>query len=882
MVAFFIYRYSVKCNYACRKNLAEAASKKTLLCQSKRKLYMKKFEVKKILPHLIAIAIFLIISIVYCKPALEGKVVYQSDIQGWRGMSQQSVEFKEKHGYYPLWTNSMFSGMPAYQIALDARIPVQVGYVSNILTLGLPQPISFFFLACLCFYIFCIVAGANSWVSILGAIAYAYSTYDPIIIAVGHITKMMSIAYAPGVLAGLLLLFQKKYWIGFAVTALFATLFIGQNHLQIVYYTLLIAVFFTVAFLIDSYRKNDFIPAIKASFLGLVAGLLGLATTAVVNLPTYEYAKESIRGGRSELTLLKDKSVKTKGGLDKDYAFTYSVAIPETFTLIVPGIYGGSNGGREYNSSSKFVEKLGDAGIPEDNALQMANHNSYWGEQPFTSGPVYLGCIICFLFIFGVVYLKSWHKWWILAASIFGIFLAWGNHLQAFNYFLFDYLPFYNKFRAPSMALVIPQLCFPFLAVLTVDKLVSEPDMNIAWKKLKLSAIISGVILLLLCAFYLTSGFTGSKDKNLKEQFKQSMLQQVPQGQEPPPQLQQQAEQFGKDLLAALHSDRRALMGSDLFRTVLLIALAIALIALFIKKKINPAIMIGGLIILSTFDLLKVDLRYLNGENFVEDTDFESAFIPTEADQQILKDPDHANFRVFNSSVDVFNDASTSYHHNSVGGYHPAKLALYQDIIEHQLSKGNMNVFNMLNTKYFIVSNPATGRPVAQLNPEAFGNCWLVKGIKYVNNADQEMAALDSTNLRDTAIVEKIFQQQVKQQPVYDSFASIKLVQNLNDKITYSYTASTAQFAAFSEVYYKSGWNAFVDGQKTDYAKVDYVLRGMYLPAGKHTIEFKFEPKSFTIGRSISIWSNILVFLAIAAAIFFYFKQKDKPDAHVL
>lgn len=346
------------------------------------------------------------------------------------------------------------------------------------------------------------------------------------------------------------------------------------------------------------------------------------------------------------------------------------------------------------------------------------------------------------------------------------------------------------------------------------------------------------------------------------------MLRQSPTGQQPSADAIQQADQFSKGLLTALHSDRQALMGADLLRSILLIIASAVFMGLFIKRKIRPVILITALIVLSSFDLLNIDKRYLSDENFVEDTDFEAAFTPTEADIQIAKDPDHANFRVYNTTVDggPFNDSRTSYHHNSVGGYHPAKLALYQDIIQHQLSKGNMEVFNMLNTKYFIVQNPQTGKPVAQLNPEAYGNCWLVKGVKFVDDANEEMAALDSTHLRDTAVVEKIYKSQIKQPPVYDSTASINLLQNLNDKITYTYNSSTPQFAVFSEVYYKSGWNAFLDAKKVDYAKVDYVLRGMYLPAGKHAIEFRFEPKSFAIGRMISIWCNSLVLLAVVAA----------------
>jgi hypothetical protein len=848
----------------------------------KIKPFMKNFNFKKLLPHLIAIVIFLIVAVIYCKPALQGKVVTQHDTQGWRGMSQQSIEFKEKYGHYPLWTNSMFSGMPAYQIALDPRTNISVGYVRSILTLGLPVPINFFFLACICFYFLCIVAGANPWVGIMGGLAYAYCTFDPIIIAVGHNTQMLSIGYAPAVIGGLLLLFRKKYWAGFAVTALISALLIAENHVQIVYYTLIIAGILTIAFFIKSYKEKQIGIAVKASILGALAGLLGLACCAVSMMPTYEYAKESMRGGRSELTIA-DKSIKTKGGLDKDYAFRYSLGFGETFVFMVPGLYGGSNGGNEYSAPTKFTEKFSEMGVPEDQAIQYENGYSYWGDQPLTSGPVYLGAIVCLLFIFGMIYLKSWHKWWLLAASIIGVILAYGANLKGLNYFLFDYLPFYNKFRAPTMALFIPQFCFPLVGVLAVSKLIRErDDITETFKKLKLTAIISGVILILLAGFYFTASFSGPGDKSLKENIEQNVLRQVPQGQQAPPQLQQQAEQLSRGVISALQSDRKALMGGDFLRTIVLMALAFLVIGLFLKKKINATILVASLIVFTGFDLLGVANRYLNAEKFVDEGDFEAAFIPTEADQQISKDPDHNNFRVFNQTVDVFNDASTSFHHNSVGGYHPAKLDLYNDIITYQLSKGNMEVFNMLNTKYFITQNPQTGKPVAQLNPQAFGNCWLVSGIKYVENANEEMAALDHTDLKDTAVVENKFKAQIKQSPVSDSSAFIKLKENVNDKIIYTFHGDSPQFAVFSEVYYPLGWNAFIDGKKADYLKTDYVLRGMYIPAGTHEIEFQFTPKSFTNGRMISIVANILVILVLLGAIVFYIRKKNKPDAHVL
>ena len=355
---------------------------------------MKNFSFKKILPHLIAVIVFLVVAVVYTKPAFQGKVPQQSDTQQWHAMAQQSFEFKDKYGHFPLWTNSMFSGMPAYQIAFDPRTKITVGYLTSIVTLGLPVPASFFFLACICFYFLCVVAGANPWVSILGGMAYAYSTFDPIIISVGHNTQMISLGYAPAVLGGLLLLYKKRYLAGFTITALFSSFLIAQNHVQIVYYTLMIAVIMTIAFFIRSYQEKQFPNAIKTAALGLLAGIIGFACCAVSMMPTYEYAKESMRGGKSELTQ-EVQGNKTQGGLDKDYAFRYSLGFGETFTFIVPGLYGGSNGGDEYNTSSKFVEQFSQLGVPEDQALQMEDHYSYWGDQPVTSGPVYLGAIVC-------------------------------------------------------------------------------------------------------------------------------------------------------------------------------------------------------------------------------------------------------------------------------------------------------------------------------------------------------------------------------------------------------------------------------------------------------------------------------------------------------
>ncbi len=842
---------------------------------------MKKFNFKSILPHVVAIVVFALVASVYCKPAFEGKVVEQHDIQGWRGMVQQSFEYKDKYGHFPLWTNSLFSGMPAFQIAMDGRTHISLYFLHSIATIGLPKPVSFFFLACIAFYFLCLVAGAGPWLGILGGLAYAYSTFDPIIIAVGHETQMFSIGYAPAVLAGILLLFKKRYWTGFAVTTVFSMLMLMQNHVQVVYYLLITALIMFLTFLVKSIKEKQAGVAIKSGLLAIAAGIIGLACTAVTMLPTYDYAKESMRGGRSELTL-GDSTVKTQGGLDKDYAFRYSLGLPEVFTFMVPALYGGSNGGNEFKPDTKFTDQIGTVGMAPEQAVQYENAYSYWGDQPGTSGPVYLGAVICLLFILGVVYVKGWIKWWLVISSVVGVVLAYGANLSSINFFIFDHLPFYNKFRAPTMALIIPQLCFPLLGVLAVSKLSKQTNSEEVLKKLKLTGIIAAILIGIMAMFYMSASFEGPNDKALKQNFQQSFLQQVPPGQAPPPQLQQQADQMSNGLINALQADRKSHMGGDLVRTFILMALAFGLLYLFTRKKISNKILFAGLIVLTGFDLLGIATRYLNSGKFVDKSDFESAFLPTPADQTIMQDPDHNNFRVFNQTVDPFNDASTSYHFNSVGGYHPAKLGLYQDLITWQLSKMNMEVFNMLNTKYFIVPDPQTGKPVARLNPDAFGNVWFVKGIKEVPGPNEEMLALSNTDLRDTAIIETKYKNQIKQTYEVDSSASIKLVQNLNDKIEYSYESATPQVAVFSEIYYPRGWDAFIDGKPSEYFRTDYALRGMYLPSGKHKIEFKFEPSSYFTGRTISIISTFVVALVILIAIFYGIKQRKEPESFAL
>ncbi|MEO6001390.1 MAG: YfhO family protein [Chitinophagaceae bacterium] len=851
---------------------------------------------KKAMPHIIAIGIFLVVAAVYCQPALQGKVLENVDNQGWRGMAQQSFEFKEKYGHFPYWTNSMFSGMPGYQIAFETPNKISIGILHNyIFTLGLPKPVNFFFLACIMAYFLFMVLRVNPWLGIMGAIAYAYSTYDPIIIAVGHDTKMICIGYAPGVIASLMLIFQKRYIIGTVLTSLFAAMILWQNHIQITYYTLIIAVAIGIAYSVHSVRNGAIKDVVIAASLAALSGLVALGVNIINLWPMNEYVKETMRGGRSELTDPANPKNKTKGGFDKDYAFTWSYGIAESLTVMVPGLYGGGSSGNQLSSgNSSFADKLTEVGQPEENGLRMANSLAYWGpQQQGTSGPVYLGAVICFLTILSLVFINHWAKWGLAGACIFGFILAWGRHFETVNYFLFDYLPLYNKFRAPTMALVIPQLCFPILACLGANELLfGGLKKEEAWKKFKLASTFTLGIFALLFIMYVSFDYTGPNDGRVKQNFVSGMIQQASQSQQTNPQLQQQAEQqaspqvrqqaedFARGLMNGIKEDRKSLFGKDLLRSLLLVILAAGSIALYLKNKLSSILALTALVLLSSFDLLAVGKRYLNNDNFVDPTDFESVFTPTSADLKIKADTGY--YRVFDQTANSpFEDARASYHHNSIGGYSPVKLALYQDIIQRQLSAGNMQVFNMLNAKYIITPNQGNGQPEEHINPSALGNAWFVKDIMIAKNADDEMNILSTLNTKDSAVIDARYQDMIKNKPVYDSTASITFVENLNDKITYLTKANSNQFAVFSEVYYPYGWDAYIDGKKTEYTRVNYVLRGMPVPAGSHKIEFRFEPRSVILSDKITMWLSILLYIMLITGIVVEYRRNKlgKPLA---
>ncbi len=839
---------------------------------------MNKNLFSKALPHFVAFLIFLIVAVVYCLPVFQGLVVSQHDMLGTRGMAQQSLEFNEKFGYLPLWTNSMYSGMPAYQILIGSKYNIGLGWFHNLFTCFLPYPAGLFFLSCICFYILSQVLRLKPWVGVLGSLAYAFASYSAILMAVGHITKFAAMGYAPAVLAGIILLIQRRYIAGFALTLLFGTLFFNQNHVQVVFYFMLVILCLGITFLIKTIQTKDYKHFFKTAAFAIIAFAISACSFAVILLPTKEYADETMRGGRSELTLNQQKENKSEGGLDKDYAFGWSYGKEETLTFILPNYFGSSNNPVEFGENSHVVEALQESNLPQEVMNYFYSRMSpYWGSQPGTSGPVYFGAIICMLFIAGLFFVPKKYLCWLLPSTIIGIILAWGSNFSAVNYFLFDHVPFMNKFRAPSMAMIVPQLTFAIVASLAVQQIFyGNLDKALLSKKLKFAAIAVVSLLVILVAVYAGSSFKNEKDTLNKQNITEQLARMMGQGQAPTAQMNSQASSIATTLINALAKDRQGMYGSDLVRLFVYVLLGGLLIWLGAKKKLKPAVAISLLAAVSFIDLITVDSRYLNKEHYVPEDEYLQGFIPTAADLQIKKDTGY--FRVVDQTNGNPFDGNSraSYFHNSLGGYSPAKLGLYQDLIEHQLNKGNIEVYNMLNAKYFISNDPATNKPVAQLNPSAYGPVWFIKAIKYVNNANEEILALDSLSLRDTAVIDKREQSKITVAPQYDSTATISLVKNINDEIIYQSKTASNQFAVFSEIYYPKGWKAFVDDKETPIVKVNYVLRGLNIPAGNHTIRFAFEPASYKKGMYISLVAGIVSLLILLVCGLLLYRQNKK------
>lgn len=826
---------------------------------------MKNSLLKKTLPHVIAIVIFLVVSVFFCKPVLDGNVLNQHDNIGWKGMAQNAFEYKEKTGHFPLWNPNLFSGMPNYQVAMQGKsiMPDTV----KIFSLGLPKPINFFFLACICFYILCLSLRVKPVVAILGGLAYAFATYNPVIIAAGHDTQMLATAYMPLLLAGIINIYEKNYWLGLSLTTFASYQQIGVNHLQVTYYFVLIAFIITIAYLVKWIKEKDWKHIGIAGGITVLSAIIGLAGNALVLKTTSEYSKFTMRGGK-DLEIVGDtvKAAKTKG-LDTAYAFEYSVGRGETVSFIMPYAYGGYSTNMT-DEGSNVVKKLTNLGIPDSNAEQVAQSMpKYWG-QLYTSGPAYLGVLICLFGLIGFVVLKTPMRWGLLAATVLGILMSWGKYLPGFNTFLFEHLPLYNKFRSPAFAQVIPQFTVAISAVLTIQQLLFGQKLQ--KEDLKKILYTATGLFALLGIMYMTVSYSAPFDRQIAENISQ----------------QAQNESVGRAVISGLKADRKALFGGQLLRALGLSVLALGIIYFYFKNRINAMITAVLLLFICTLDIVWVSKDFLSEEkdHYISKDTYDSAnFGKTPIDEDILKDTD-SNYRVFNMagtpSAGTFSESRTSYYHKSVGGYHPAKLRIYQDIIEKYLSgRPSPGVLNMLNTKYVIVADPQSGQQGLISNPDAFGPCWLVKHVQLVEDRVAAINAIGTTNLKDTAIVEKAFSGMVTQ-PQWDSLSHIRMTKFDNDAVEYEANCNGPQFAVFSEIYYPLGWNAYLDGKKTDYSNVNYILRGMSLPAGKHSIKFVFEPESVKKGVSIMFMASIVILLVFLGGLFMHFRKKFQTAGH--
>lgn len=823
----------------------------------------------RLFPHIIAIAIFALLTVISFLPMFQdNKVLNQSDIMQFKGVSKEIVDYRDKTGQEPLWTNSMFGGMPAYRISTLYKGNL-LRYLDDILTLGFPHPSELLFMVLLGFYILLITLDVDVWLSIAGAIGFGFASFDFVLLSVGHNSEVRALAYLPICLAGILAVFRRKYLLGGVLTAVSLSLEVMSNHLQIAYYLFLLTLVFIIVEFIYAIKEKTYKHFITSVCIIGIAAIFAVLTNLSLLWTTYEYGKQTIR--KSELTSNK----KSNGGLDEDYAFQWSYGKMETLTLLMPDVFGGSSNNR-LSTSSNLADAFKNMGVSDENVQDIVQAQpTYWGDQPFTEGPVYVGAIFCFLFVLGCFLIKGPLKWWLLIASVLAILLSWGHNFLFFNNIMFRYFPGLNKFRTVTMALIIPQVTFPLMSILVLKKIVAgEVDKTELLKFLKWSLyIVGGIALITLVAGPSLANLRGAGD----EDFKNEWMQQLKGNQD-----------TVNNLYNALLADRASLMRMDAFRSLVFIALAFGLIFFFIKGKIKRGWFSAILIVLVFADLFFVGKRYLNNDNpnvFVDDSQAAQSFQPSQADKDILQDKS-LDYRVLNLGLhgSPFQDGTTSYFHESIGGYSAAKLRRYQELIDSCIEpeigaiitasrSGNADIFsntpvlNMLNDKYVI------GNPNAQptINRDALGNTWFVNSYKIVPNADAEIEAIKNFNPKQGCFIDKRFTDQLTGLTVTpDSSSTIKLMSYEPNDLIYQSSDKDEGVAVFSEIYYADGWNAYVDGKQTPYLRCDYVLRGMVVPAGDHKIEFRFEPKDYYTGETVSLCSSILLIIVALGSIMKY------------
>ncbi|WP_392347936.1 YfhO family protein [uncultured Polaribacter sp.] len=803
-------------------------------------------KLNKIFPSVVAILIFSLASIIYFHPILKGYKLNQSDITQFRGMVKDINDFRSEENREPYWTGASFSGMPAYQIS--AYYPNDFVRSLDRLLRFLPRPADYTFLYFLSFFVLMMALKVNWRLAILGSLAFGFSTYLIIIFGAGHNAKAHAIAYMPLVVAGFLWVFQRKFILGFIVTGLAMALEIYTNHIQMTYYLGFCLLILGIVEFVNAIKEKVVPLFIKQVAIIIAAVALGVGANAPRLMALKEYADHSTRG-KSELTINLDGSNKEiTNGLDKTYITQYSYAKLETFNLFIPRFMGGGTIEKLGKDSNfyQFIEEKAGKKAAADYSEQVL---TYWGDQPIVEAPAYIGAVIFLLFFLGIFLVKGRLKQWLVAATVFSIILSWGRNFEVITNFFIEYVPLYNKFRAVSSIQVIAELCVPILGILGLKAFFSaEMSTEEKYQGLKKAVLAFGALIIAGFALaHMFGTFEGLRDA------------------------QQYSEIPG--FLDAVIADRKAMLFSDTIRSLVLVLISGTALWLFLKDKVKPVIVIVGLTLLILFDLISVNKKYVNADDFKTARKIKKPFTKSDADK-INSDKIKAHYRVANFAVDLMNDGSTSYFHNSIGGYHAAKLGRYQELLDFQIAKNNIQVFNMLNTKYFIIPD-AEGNPKAQQNTEANGNVWFVDNLIPVQNANEEIQALDSLSTKKEAVIlEKDYQKMDMQFMMQqDTTARIALVDYKVTALTYNSKTETAQFAVFSEIFYKEGWNAYIDGELIPHYRVNYILRGMKIPAGNHKIEFKFEPKVIQQGETVSLISYALLLL-ISVGWFFYDKKK--------
>ena len=825
---------------------------------------------KKLLPDLIAILAFVLLSFAYFFPAdIENRILFQHDTAAGAGAGQEVKEYYEQTGERSRWTNSLFGGMPMYQIAPSYDSTKSLQWVQKAYQLFLPDYVCLTFMLMLGFYILLRVFGIPVWLAGLGGIMWAFSSYFFILISAGHIWKFITLAYVPPTIAGIVLAYRGKLLWGGILTALFVALQITSNHVQMSYYFFFVILFFVGAYFEKAWRTKTLPQFFKASAVLIVAALVGIAANVSNLYHTYAYSKETMRG-KSELVQTGDAAKQTSSGLDRDYITQWSYGIDETLTLLVPNFKGGASAALSQSETA----------MSKANPMYSSLYGSltqYFGTQPMTSGPVYVGAFVLFLFVLGCFIVKGPLKWALIGATFFSIVLSWGKNFMPLTDFFIDYVPLYNKFRAVSSILVIAEFTIPLLAIFALKRLLEEPEILKQEKKpLGISLLLTAGIALLLAVApgSIGSGYVPAQEAQmLQNAVNQQMI--------PANEL--------SGILANLGEMRAELVSSDALRSFIIIGIGCSLLWLYASGKLRSSLTIAGITILCLADMWGVNKRYLNDAQFVPHSIRTETFTKTNTDELILQDTS-LDYRVLNFATSTFDDNNTSYWHKSVGGYHPAKLRRYQEMIEHHISPemqaaykaiatagGEMDsvdankfrILNMLNTKYFIFPAGQQRQTVPILNPHAYGNAWFVNKVQYVNYANEEIDALDSIIPTETAVVDARFKDVLKgaTESYKDSLSSIRLTSYAPNRLTYETNNAQDGIAVFSEIYYPDGWHVTIDGQPAELARADYILRTMYVPAGQHTIEMRFDPTSLHVTEGIAYGALALLVIGIIVAV---------------